>query len=166
MDPRNRNNVKCNLPPDELQALKELVWLQKERKIIIKPCDKGAGLMILNFNDYMQACYDHLYSSQSDEKGNCQRYYKQVDYSSLDEGKQQIKSLLQEGLDNNIITKEQFLEMDPDAKNPAHFYCLFKVHKEHARMSPPPVRPIITQSGSITENPGMFVEYYLNTYSK
>ena len=30
-DPRNRNSVDCNIPDDEIEALKELVRLQKER---------------------------------------------------------------------------------------------------------------------------------------
>ena len=30
LDYRNRNNVKCNLPNDELQAVKELIKLQKD----------------------------------------------------------------------------------------------------------------------------------------
>ena len=46
MDPRNRNEEKCNLPREEINALKELITLQRERVITIKPCDKGAGIMI------------------------------------------------------------------------------------------------------------------------
>ena len=35
LDPRNRNQEQCNLPVAEIQALKELISLQKERKIVI-----------------------------------------------------------------------------------------------------------------------------------
>ena len=35
MDPKNRNEVKCNPPLEELSALKELIRLQKERVFII-----------------------------------------------------------------------------------------------------------------------------------
>ena len=56
MDPRNRNNEKCNLPQDKVDALKQLVKLQRERKITIRPCDKGAGIVILDFNIYLRAC--------------------------------------------------------------------------------------------------------------
>ena len=70
MDPRNRNNEKCNLPPQEINALKELVRMQRERKIIIKACDKGAGIMILDFTSYMKACYEHLMSSQPNLTGS------------------------------------------------------------------------------------------------
>ena len=67
-DPKNRNEENCNFPIDELNALKELIDLQKERKIVIKPCDKGAGIIILNFNEYMQACYDHLVSKTAENQ--------------------------------------------------------------------------------------------------
>ena len=60
MDQRNRNQEECNLPKEEVVALKELIKLQRDRVIIIKPCDKGAGIMILNFKDYM-----NIYSQNS-----------------------------------------------------------------------------------------------------
>ena len=43
MDPKNRHTVKSNISEGEKEALKELVKLQKERKIVIRPCDKGRG---------------------------------------------------------------------------------------------------------------------------
>ena len=78
MDPKNRNKETCNLPEEEIIALKQLVKLQKERSITIRPCDEGAGIVVLDFNTYMRACYDHLMSKQPsinniDEEQN---YYK------------------------------------------------------------------------------------------
>ena len=67
MDPRNRNQEKPNLPPEEILALTELVRLQRDRIIVIKPSDKGAGIVILNYKDYMKSCYDHLLSSLPNE---------------------------------------------------------------------------------------------------
>ena len=63
MDPMNRNNEEPNLPKEEIEALMHLIKLQKERVIIIKAADKGAGIVIINFQDYIKACYDHLLSS-------------------------------------------------------------------------------------------------------
>ena len=37
------------------------------------------------------------------------------------------------------------------------FYCNFKVHKDYDHI--PPVRPIISGSGSLLENPSKFVDY-------
>ena len=69
MDQKNRNEEVCNLPVEEIQALKELIKLQRDR---VKPCDKGAGIMVLNFNSYMESCYEHLMTKQSES----QAYYK------------------------------------------------------------------------------------------
>ena len=39
LDPRNRRFVNPNLTMEEINALGELITLQMERKIVIKPCD-------------------------------------------------------------------------------------------------------------------------------
>ena len=65
MDPLNRNKIPCNIPIEEVNALKELIKLQRDRIIVIKACDKGAGIIILNFDNYLKACYSHLWSEQA-----------------------------------------------------------------------------------------------------
>ena len=60
MDPKNCNQEKCNIPQEEVLALKELIKLQKQRIITIKSADKGAVIVIFDFKDYMKSCYDHL----------------------------------------------------------------------------------------------------------
>ena len=57
MDPHNRNVVKCNLPSNEIKALNELLNLQKSKKIVIKQCDKGAGIMVLNYEEYKRTYF-------------------------------------------------------------------------------------------------------------
>ena len=51
--------------------------------------------------------------------------------------------------------------MKPDEKGPGRFYCNFKVHKPHIYKTAPPVRPITSQSGSIFEKNGTFVEHHI-----
>ena len=87
MDPRNRNKTDCNLPIEELAALKELIRLQRERVIMIKPCDKGAGILILDFKLYMQACYEHLLAKQTNENGEEDSYYMQVEEWEVERSK-------------------------------------------------------------------------------
>ena len=53
--------------------------------------------------------------------------------------------------------------MSPQCKNPSRFYCTFKVHKEYEHI--PPERPIVSGSGSITENAGKFVAHHLKDVS-
>ena len=83
---------------------------------MIKPCDKGAGIIIMDFKMYMQACYEHLLEKQQNENGTESNYYKEVDSFELDKSKKKIKSVLQEALSNNTITKEEFKAMDPSDK--------------------------------------------------
>ena len=50
-------------------------------------------------------------------------------------------------------------------KNPSKFYCNFKVHKKHNYKETPPPRPIISGSGSITENISLYVEHKIKDIS-
>ena len=75
--------------------------------------------------------------------------------------KEKIIHLIEEGFDNEIITKDEFSAMDPSDKGPAKFYEIFKVHKSHTPGKAPPERPIISASGSITENIALFVESHI-----
>ena len=75
IDPRNRSSVKCNIPTQEIAARRELIRLQKECIITIKACDKRAGTTILGFNEYLRACYEHLYSKQIQTNGYLQNSF-------------------------------------------------------------------------------------------
>ena len=55
--------------------------------------------------------------------------------------------------------------MNPKHKNPSKFYCYFKVHKETKHNNVPPVRPIISGSGAITENISLFAEHHIKETS-
>ena len=165
MDPRNRQHEECNLPPEEIHALKELIRLQRERIIIIKAADKGAGIVILDFQDYLKSCYDHLLSSipgqDLEEEENPKLYYEPVNEFALENAKNKIIDTLKEAFENNIITKEEFAMMNPKEKNASKFYCNYKVHKQIKQGQIPPVRPIISGSGSITENISLYVEHHI-----
>ena len=160
-DPLNRNKIRPNLPPEEKTALAELIKLQKERKIVIKPCDKGAGLIILDFPAYMTSCYNHLKSGQVQPDGSVRPFYVSVDSDAVDAVKVEIGMVLAEGHEAGYITEEEKAAMDASDKKPAKFYETFKVHKKHEPGETPPERPIISGSGSFTENIGKFAESHL-----
>ena len=50
------NKAPKNISKEEEKALEELIELQKTRQIIIKPVDKGGGIMVTDFEDYVKAC--------------------------------------------------------------------------------------------------------------
>ena len=36
------------------------IKLQRDRQIVRKPCNKGAGIIVLDFKEYLKACIDHI----------------------------------------------------------------------------------------------------------
>ena len=161
LDPRNRNTIKSNISMEETQALKCLIQLQRDRIIKIMACDKGAGIIILDFEEYLRSCYEHLHSQQIQEDGSLKPYYLKIPESRIGKAKQNIEYLIEEGVHHQYITQQEFKEMDPGEKDCGRFYANFKVHKKHIPMSAPPPRPIVSVSGSFSENVGVFVEHHI-----
>ena len=79
---------------------------------------------------------------------------------AVENAKKNIQTVIQEGLDQNIISQNEFIAMCADDKDPAHFYCNFKVHKAHVHKQHPPPRPIINWSESLTDNIGTYIEHH------
>ena len=57
LTPQNSTPSKDNLSKDERKALKEL---QSDTSIVILPADKGRSTIILNREDYLEKCMDHI----------------------------------------------------------------------------------------------------------
>ena len=91
------------------------------------------------------------------KNGEEKPYYSKVRETLIAQTKSKIEELLKEGEEKKFISKEGHDAMKPREKEAAKFYCNFKVHKEHEHMKAPPVRPIISGSGSALENVGKFV---------
>ena len=70
---------------------------------------------------------------------------------------------MEEAFDNGIIKKEEYEEMRSDDKTAARFYATFKVYKNHKVGKAPPERPIISGSGSVTENISAFVDHHIKS---
>ena len=141
--------------------MSELINLQKNRVITIKECDKGGGLIILDTDEYIRSCNQHLSSTFKHSDGSESPYYRKVDEEFLEKAKSEILEVLKRAADNKTISSEEFEGMDPSGKGAATFYQLFKVHKAHEVGKAPPERPIISGSGSITENISLFVEHHV-----
>ena len=164
LDARSRNKVHNNLPPDELEALKQLVELQKNRVITLKPADKGAGIVILEFEDYMKSGYEHLNDAQRKPDDTLEKYYREVDENFLEEAKDTIAKLIEEGYDNDYLTKQEYEALDSHHKGCGRFYQIFKVHKPHPEGTILPGRPIVSGNGSITESLSRYVNHYIKQF--
>ena len=152
IDPKNRRKVEPNISKAKVEALKALINLQRDRTIVIKPCDEGRGIILLDFEDYMKACTVHLES----ETAIGVKYYQKVDNKVLQGAKGSITKVVQEGYNNKILPAEEFKMMTPsDNTVPGRFYGTFTVHKEHAPGVAPPIR---RSSGTFTENIALYME--------
>ena len=123
MDPKNRNTATRNLPDDEIEALFDLIKLQKEGKIVIKPCDKGAGIIILTYTDYLKACMDHLDSHQINPDGTSSKFYNKVYKSQFEEVKNEIIKMDQEGHIISFGQSKNMRQIIYISDNPGKFNC-------------------------------------------
>ena len=64
----------------------------------------------------MHACYEHLHSKQQQPDGSYKKYY--IKNTQLDSmrAENEIHSILEGALNNEIITKNEFIEMEPFGK--------------------------------------------------
>ena len=120
--------------------------------------NKGNKSESRNEQNYLNSCIKHLESTA--ETG--ENYYKRADNTVLTEAKQNIEIIVREGLDNEILSRDEFEAMMP-AENisPGRFYANFKVHKEYEHGTAPPERAIVSCSGTFTENIATYVEHHL-----
>jgi hypothetical protein len=153
------NRIHPNISQGEKDALKELIRLQKFRVITIKPADKGAGIVIVNFQDYMASALEHL----SSRNLHSDSYYGNVNEQDVKDARAKISLILVEAKENKIISEDEFKAMNPKDKDVGKYYHMYKVHKKHEEGSLPPVRPIISGSGSMTENISHFVDQHAKT---
>ena len=138
--------------------------MQKQRLIQIKKADKGAGICIMDFDDYWDSCMNHLSSKQRQSDGSSKPYYSAASEEELTAAKKEIHDTLKTAFEKKIISEDEFKAMNPLPLGPAKFYQIFKVHKMKNNKLPPE-RPIVSTCGSFTEKIGQFVQHNLKSLS-
>ena len=126
LNPYNRNKVVNNLTEDETDAINHINKLQKERQITVKKCDKGAGIIVLDFEEYMKASREHL-NSETPAGEKC---YEKVDERRLLEASSKVNAAVEEGKERGILSKDEYTAMKVTEDKPGRFYGMFKVHKK------------------------------------
>jgi len=134
----------------------ELNMLQKDRQIIIKEGDKGAGICIANFVDYHETVRKHL----QEKSATGIPYYKPISKAEVKKITKSIEQSLNDGLKKGYLTSQEHKAMSPTNKGPARMYHTFKVHKKTTDAKLPPTRPIISGSGSYTENISLYLSHH------
>ena len=66
----------------------------------------------------MRSCNEHFNSKQKQDDGTYKQYYSKVDTDVMEIAEEKIRHLIEEGFDNEIITKDKYSAMDPADKGP------------------------------------------------
>ena len=77
-----------------------MIKLQKERQIVFKPCNKGAGIILVDIKEYVRACMKYL-EAKTDTG---EKYYNDI----MEETKQKITNIIEEAFDNETISKDEY----------------------------------------------------------
>ena len=125
--------------------------LQSDKSIVILAADKGRSTAILNREDYLEKCMDHINNSPN------QLLKKHTTIKSKIKTLKQLKVLKDdEFIDNNL-----YYYLKPTDSAAPRFYGQPKIHKAGV-----PIRPIVSYSGSPLHNVNKYIANILKAYVK
>ena len=123
-----------------------ITCLRTNPNIVIKPADKGSGIVIMNTSDYIKEGLRQL---------NDQSFYLQTDGDLTPDHVNVISKYVQEMFDKGEISKDTRKFLLHDCNRTAQFYLLPKIHKDRTN---PPGRPIVSGNGCPTEKISQLVD--------
>ena len=128
--------IYSNLTLQEKSALNNL---KNNQSIVIKPCDKGGGICIMNTKDYLTKIHTHLQDRNT---------YKPLTYNPTSAIINDACTLIEYIHSQHIIDKatKEFLLPPKNTRTPL-FYGLPKIHKPGC-----PLRPIVSGCDGPTEH--------------
>ena len=129
--------------PSDLKKYHILKKIRNNDTIILLKPDKGNGIVIMDKNIYINACYNII---------NDTTKFKPLsdDVTLLREGRLQrfLRKLKKQGsIDNNL-----YFKLFPTGSQPARFYGLPKLHKLLDHAQTPPLRPIVSSTNAYNYN--------------
>ena len=122
---------KASPPEDNLSKKQRQAFhsLKEDKEITILPADKGRATVILNKEDYIKKCNDHLDSGP----------YIKLQKGPTERIKREARTKLAILRDNGIIDQSLYFKLKPTDSQAPRFYCLPKIHKASI-----PVRPLVS----------------------
>lgn len=138
---------KDNLTIEERNAIKTL---KDNKKIIIKPADKGSGVVILTTEQYEEEVYSQLKNPL---------HYKKLEGDISESIKLSLKKTIR--THHKEIPENIRDILIPNEHRPANFYILPKIHKN---LEKPPGRPIMSANNHITERLSEYVDLHLKPH--
>ena len=145
---QNSKPPKDYLSKDERRALKEL---QSDTSIVILPADKGRSTVVLNGEDYLEKCMDHI------NNGSYQLLKKDPTTKIKAKALKQLKVLKE----NEFIDNKIYYYLKPTDSSAPRFYGQPKIHKPGI-----PIRPFVSYSGSPWYNLNKYIANILKAYVK
>ncbi|KAJ1130815.1 hypothetical protein NDU88_009162 [Pleurodeles waltl] len=136
-----------NLNKGEYQALQNL---QKDKTTTVKPCDKGGGIVLLDTEVYKYKIQTML---------NDLQYYQKTNTNWQQRVKREIAQITNEAYDSGLICHQELQYLNPVKTRTPVFYGVPKIHKN---LTDPPMRPIVSTVGALTEPLSKYVESYLS----
>uniref|UniRef100_A0A803JSK4 Reverse transcriptase domain-containing protein n=1 Tax=Xenopus tropicalis TaxID=8364 RepID=A0A803JSK4_XENTR len=146
---KNNKKKRNNCSKEEYEALKSL---ERNTEIIIKPADKGGGIVIMDKEKYVAECERLLSDKET---------YKELNRDPINVFKNKLEKMVREAEKEKVITtnESQYILMKYP-KLPV-FYTIPKIHKS---LKDPPGRPIISGIESLTSNLSHFLDTKLQHY--
>ena len=124
---------------------------QSDTSIVILPADKGRSTVILNCEDYLEKCMDHI------NNGPYQLLKKDRATKIKTKTLKQSKILR----DSKLIDNKLYYYLKPTDSHAPRFYSQPNIHKPGV-----PIRPIVSYSGSPLYNVIKYIANILKAYVK
>ena len=136
-----------NLSKKQRQALHSL---KEDTEITILPADKGRATVILNKEDNIKKCIDHLDSGP----------YIKLQKDPTEGMKREARTKLAILRDNETIDQSLYVKLKSTDSQAPRFYGLPKIHKASI-----PVRPLVSYSGSPLFDVSKYIANILKPYT-
>lgn len=141
--------IQDNLSENERKALTELM---NDKDLMIKPADKGSGIVIQDTNKYEAEILTQLSNK---------KFYKRLKSDPTGTFQKEVRAYLDVAKEKNWISKAQYDFLYCQHPVRPVFYTLPKVHKS---LTAPPGRPIVAQNDSLLAPLSEFVDFHIKPY--
>ena len=142
----NKSKRINNLTNKQREALNSLA---SDETLIIKPADKGSGIVLMDINDYNELCM---------KIRNDKEYYEEVTSDPNPDYRKNLDSMINEMKNKDYITEVEDIKLREGNRTPC-FYGLPKIHKQFNTL--PPLRPICSGYNSCTAKVSEWVDSFI-----
>lgn len=122
------------------------------KNMVIRPADKGGGIVILNKDDYMHEMYRILGDDTT---------YTLLLSNPNEKYRSTLETIVTRGYDSNILNKKEKVFLLPKAPRIPIIHYLPKVHKS---LTCPPGHPIFSGINSVTSQVGKYIDFFCSLW--